>query len=149
MIRKLMSLLLISGFLFSTYLAAEQSEDFGGYTVHYVAVNSNFLNPAIASQYDLVRGNRNAFLNISVLKNSEAKPLRSPAVSASISGFKKNLLGQSEIISFKEIREGDAIYYIGQFEFSNAERLSFELEIQPESTGPSYSLQWNAQLYIN
>ena len=70
-------------------------------------------------------------------------------VSAEITGEKANLLGQNSAINFIEINEGDAIYYIGQFEFSNAENVRFNLEVQPENSGPVYSLTWSTQLYIN
>ncbi|MAY02594.1 MAG: hypothetical protein CMQ38_06420 [Gammaproteobacteria bacterium] len=123
-----------------------QQEVFGDYTVHYIAVNSNFISPEIAEQYDIVRSPRNAFLNISVIKNTGGT---GTAVSATISGEKANFIGQREDITFIEVREGDAIYYLGQFEFSNAENLRFNIEIQPENSGPVYPLSWTTQLYIN
>lgn len=119
---------------------------FGDYTVNYVAVYSNFLRPEIAERYGIVRSARNAFVNISVLRNDSS--LGTP-VSARISGEKENFIGQSEAIEFIEIREGDAIYYIGQFEFSNAENLRFNLSVQPENQGLAYSLSWTTQMYIN
>ena len=36
---------------------------------------------------------------------------------ATLNGVKHNLLQQSEPIEFKLVREGEAIYYIGQFDF--------------------------------
>ena len=50
---------------------------------------------------------------------------------------------------FIEINEGSAIYYIGQFDFSNAENLRFNFEIQPEQSGTVYPISWTSQLYIN
>jgi len=138
--------LCFSFFISSTLVQAEQSQDFGDYTVHYIAVNSNFINPEIAERYGIVRSARNAFLNISVIKNTSTN---ATPVSAEITGEKANLLAQNSAISFIEINEGDAIYYIGQFEFSNAENVRFNLEVQPENSGPVYSLTWSTQLYIN
>lgn len=131
--------------LLTTHSLAEEQR-FGEYTVNYVAVYSNFLSPEIAAQYGIVRSARNAFINISVLKDDAS--IGTPVV-ASISGEKANFIGQSETLEFIEVREGNAIYYIGQFEFSNAENLRFTLSIQPENTGPAYTLSWTAQLYIN
>lgn len=147
MIKNLLTLLVLTGSFFCCIAVAEQSQSFGNYTVHYIAVNSTFLNPEIARQYGIVRANRRAFLNISILKNEADGG--TTAVSANLSGQKKNLLQQSEDINFKEIREGDAIYYIGEFVFSNAEQLRFELEIQPEAQDSTYSLNWDIRLYIN
>jgi hypothetical protein len=135
--------LIVSFCLLSTLVKAEQSQVFGDYTVHYIAVNSTFISPEIAERYGIVRSSRNAFLNISVIKNNGA------AVPALISGIKANFLSQNSTINFIEVNEGEAIYYIGQFEFSNAENLRFNLEIQPENNGPVYPLSWTAKLYIN
>jgi hypothetical protein len=118
---------------------------FGDYTIHYQAVNSTFLTPDIAEQYDIVRSERRAFLNIAVLRN-ETDGSTTP-VSATINGIKHNLLQQSQAIEFAQIREGEAIYYIGQFDFSNAEILRFTVEVQPEGREPGHTLEWNTQLY--
>lgn len=127
--------------------AQAESQDFGDYTVHYIAVNSTFISPDIAAQYGIERNRRGAFLNISVLKN-EADGSTTP-VAATISGGKQNLMQQTGDISFKEVREGEAIYYIGQFEFSNAELLRFKVQVQPEHSGPTYNIEWTTTLYAS
>ena len=133
-------------YIFPMAAQAEQSQDFGEYTVHYITVNSSFISAEIAETYGIVRSPRNAFLNISVIKNNSVS---GTPVTANISGVKANFLGQNSTINFVEIREGDAIYYIGQFEFSNAENLRFNLDVQPEKNGQVYPLTWTTQLYIN
>lgn len=132
----------------SKMATAEQSVVFGDYTIHYIAVNSTFIDPDIAEEYNILRSDRRAFLNISVLKNSTTNNYGSP-VSALISGTKKNLLGQNQNIDFVMVTEGDAIYYIGQFEFSNAEKARFEIEVQPEGIGRSRTIKWSSTLYNN
>lgn len=122
-----------------------ESQDFGDYTVHYIAVNSTFIQPDVAAQYGIERNRRGAFLNISVLKNN-ADGSTTP-VQARISGGKQNLMQQVGDIAFREVREGAAIYYIGQFEFSNAELLRFRVQVQPEQAGPTYNLEWTTTLY--
>lgn len=126
--------------------AVAEEQDFGDYTVNYVTVYSNFLNPEIADRYGIVRSARNAFVNITVLK--EDGSIGTP-VNARITGVKANFIGQSETLDFIEIQEGESFYYIGQFEFSNAENLRFTLSIQPENNGPTFELSWTAQMYIN
>lgn len=137
-------------FLFCNAVSAlaqtDTSQVFGDYTVHYIAVNSSFINPEIAERYDIVRAPRNAFLNISVIKNTGGT---GTPVTALLSGEKANFIGQNTSLDFIEIKEGNAIYYIGQFEFSNAENLRFNLQVQPENMGPTYSLTWTSKLYIN
>ena len=47
------------------------------------------------------------------------------------------------------MREGEAIYYIGQFDFTNAEIVRFTLEVGPEGQEPSHTIEWSTQLYVN
>jgi hypothetical protein len=143
--------LLVSTLLVSTPSVAE-SQTFGEYTVHYIAVNSTFLTPEIAAQYKIVRSKRRAFLNIAVLHNNPDGSTTNAAttpVKAVLSGGKRNLMQQSTDIPFEEIREGAAIYYIGQFDFSNAETLRFSVAVQPEGKGDKHLIEWTTQLYAD
>ena len=69
------------------------------------------------------------------------------AVTAAVSGGKRNLLGQVGDIDFREIREENAIYYIGEFEYSNAEIVRFTIDVQPEMTGQSHEIRWETRMY--
>lgn len=138
-------LLLCCTWLSSSATAAE--ETFGEYTVHYIAVNSTFITPEIARQYGIVRGSRNAFVNLAVLRN-EVDGSTTP-VTATITGSHRNLMQQSVDIGFREIREGSAIYYIGEFSFSNAEILRFNVTVQPESERRPHTFEWRTQLYTD
>jgi hypothetical protein len=128
-------------------VASAEEQSFGDYTVYYQAVNSTFLTPEIAEQYAIVRSERRAFLNVAVVRNEEGG--KTTPVTATINGIKHNLLQQSEPIEFKLVREGEAIYYIGQFDFSNAEILRFTLEVAPEGNEPAHAIEWSTQLYSN
>ncbi len=138
-------LLLLPLFFLAAASANADSQTFGDYTVHYIAVNSTFINADIAAQYDIVRSKRSAFLNVSVLRNN-ADGSTTP-VTATLAGGKTNLMQQTGTIDFKEVREGAAIYYIGQFDFSNAELLRFAIEVQPGQQGPTYDIEWTTTLY--
>lgn len=122
------------------------SEAFGDYTVYYQAVNSTFINADIAEQYGIVRSDRRAFLNISVMRQDNGSM---SAVTAQVSGGKRNLLGQFGDIEFREIREGAAIYYIGEFEYSNAETVRFAVEVEPEGSGQVQEIRWETRMYNN
>jgi hypothetical protein len=142
-----MTRLLLSLVLLLPGLALAESATFGDYTVYYQAVNSTFVNADIAEQYGIVRSDRRAFLNVNVSKTETNGRLN--AVTASIIGGKRNLLGQVDDIAFREIREGEAIYYIGEFEFSNAEMVRFTLTVKPENQGPEYEIRWETRMYNN
>lgn len=146
MTRLLTSLLLAGAAMIPCFVLAD-SETFGDYTVYYQAVNSTFLNEEIAEQYGIVRSARRAFLNISIMKQEEGG--FSTAVPAQVSGGRINLLQQTRNINFREIREENAIYYIGEFDFSNAEIVRFSVTVLPESENEAHEVNWETRLYAD
>jgi hypothetical protein len=143
--RKLLRLCSCLLLAITSQAAPAEEISFGNYTIHYIAVNSSFLQPDIAAQYNIVRGQRSAFLNIAVIR-ADGTGIGTP-VTAVVSGDKRNMLQQQEAIKFSEVREGAAVYYIGQFDFSDGEILRFQIDVQPEGQGPAHTLDWRAQLY--
>lgn len=116
-------------FSFTQPGVAAQFQDFDNLEVHYIALPSTFLQPDIAKQYNIKRSKYNGLINISVLdKKSNAK-----AVSAGLSGTGQNLLGQSHTLSFTEIKEGDSIYYIADYPFTNEEIVNFNIMIKTQN----------------
>ncbi|MFT6926620.1 MAG: hypothetical protein ACJAZP_002239 [Psychromonas sp.] len=113
-------------FCFTQPSVAAQFQDFDNLEVHYIALSSTFLQPDIAKKYNIKRSRYNGLINISVLdKNNQNK-----AVSAKLSGAGRNLLGQSSSLSFTEIKEGDSIYYIANYPFTNEEIVNFNIMIK-------------------
>lgn len=103
---------------------AEQKQDLGNWEVHYIALNSTFLTPQIAKNYGIVRSRYNALINISVLdKQSKV------AQSVVLRGQAKNLLGVVKTLAFKQVEEGEAIYYLAVLPFSDLEQYRFTVEI--------------------
>lgn len=143
----LKKLLLITTLTLLSTLSVAEEQTFGDYTVYYQAVNSTFLRAEIADKYGIVRSDRRAFLNVAVLRSEEDG--KTTPVTATINGAKHNLLQQSEAIEFDLVREGTAIYYIGQFDFSDREVLRFTLEVSPEGREPAHTIEWSTQLFRN
>jgi hypothetical protein len=128
--KKLMTLLVSLFLLLPLAAMAENSTKIPGHTVHHNVITTDFLSPSIASAYRIIRSKNRGMINISVIRDEEGttgKP-----VSASITARAINLLGQERLIRLKEIREGEAIYYIGDFIIPNNERLVFMLDVRPE-----------------
>ncbi|MCG9583993.1 DUF4426 domain-containing protein [Vibrio tubiashii] len=100
--------------------------------VHYSAFNSTFLTPQVARSYKLKRNGYSAILNISVLDNSQ---VGKPAITAELSGSAKNLIGQTRELSFREVKEGSAIYYLAEFPISDEERLTFNIDVSAGNKG--------------
>ena len=129
--KKLMTLLVTFLALLPFYAQAENSTKIPGHTVHHNVITTDFLTPNIASAYRIMRSKNRGMINISVIKD-EAGTTGKP-VSASINARVINLLGQERLVRLKEIREGDAIYYIGDFIIPSNERLVFMLDVRPEA----------------
>ena len=102
---------------------AERKHSVGEYDIHYVAVNSGFLQPDIAAAAGLVRSKTQGVINVAALKAGKAS-------TAQVSGQVKNLLGQSSALTFRQVTESGAIYYLAQFPFSSREILSFTLDVR-------------------
>ncbi len=110
---------------------AEQSRTFGAYEVHYIVVPTTFLKADIAARYDITRSRNRALVNVSVLDANDAP------ITAGLSGRSENLLGQSQVLEFKEIREGPAIYYLALLRHGDEEfhRVAIDVTLPDGSSG--------------
>ncbi|KXI27527.1 DUF4426 domain-containing protein [Paraglaciecola hydrolytica] len=111
-------------FAFASKANAEQKVALGTWDVHYIAFNTTFLTPEIAKNNGIVRSKYNALINISVLdKKSQA------AQNVILSGEARNLLGVTKKLSFKQVKEGEAIYYLAVLPFSDQEHYRINVDI--------------------
>lgn len=121
----LLYLVMLSSLLFVSSLHAEQKKQLGDWDIHYIAFNSTFLTPEVARAANLSRNKNNAIINISVLDTASQQ-----AQEVIISGIARNLLGQQRNLTFREIKDGAAIYYIAVMPFRNEEQFRFSLDIR-------------------
>ncbi|MDZ7903808.1 MAG: DUF4426 domain-containing protein [Rheinheimera sp.] len=119
---------------------AEQKKQLGVWDVHYIALPTTLLDPTIASQYRIERSKYNGLVNISVLNSKDQV-----AQQVQISGEAKNLLGQIKQLSFVEVKEGAAVYYIAQYGYQTEQMVSFTIQISQGSQ--SQELKFNHTFY--
>ncbi|MCG6899013.1 MAG: DUF4426 domain-containing protein [Gammaproteobacteria bacterium] len=124
---------------------AENSKDFGEYVIHYNAMATDMVPPEVARKYRITRSQNRGMINITVLK----KVLSSPGqpVHAHIEVNALNLAGQGRAISMREIREGNAIYYIGEFGVANEETLNFNIQARPEGSQETVEVRFSQDFY--
>lgn len=138
-----LALFLLTACLSVTAMAADaiksdRQEQFGDVTVHYNTFNSTYLTPDIAKSAELIRSKNQGVINVSVLK--DGKPLM-----ANVTGTVKDLTSQSVTLSFKQITEQGAIYYIAQYPVPQQETRTFEIKVQ---TGDKINtLNFNQELF--
>lgn len=145
-IYKLFMVMLLSTIaLVSTNSYAESSKQFGDYVVHYNAFRSDTISPEVAKQHGLARASNRVLINITVLKkvmNTTGKPTASK-----VTGHASNLTGQLKQLEFKEITEGNAIYYIAETKISDGEFLKFDLQITPEGETRAARLRFDKRFF--
>lgn len=121
---KFRSVLLVVLICLSALSHAEQKRTLGQWDVHYMAVNTTFLTPQIARSYDIVRSENNMLINISVLDRTSNK-----AQQVSLTGTARNLLGNTKTLEFKQVIDGQAIYYLAVMPFDDEEHYRFSITI--------------------
>ena len=126
--------------------SGQQSERFGPFELHYSVVNTTFLEPKVAATYGITRGKKRAILNLAVREHLDDGSTE--ARSMLIKGRTWDLI-QNQFLEFQEVREGPAIYYIGEFKFINEEWRFFEVDFRPEGADQTYTFKFKHQLYIN
>jgi hypothetical protein len=139
---RLLSFLLVAC-LSSTALAAdaikgERKEVFGDTTVHYSTFISTFLQPDIAKAAQLVRSKNQGVINVSVIKAGK------PQVTQ-VSGSVKDLSSRTVPLSFKQITEQGAIYYIAQFPVEQQETRTFTINVA--IGGKTETISFNQELF--
>ncbi|SCY87464.1 DUF4426 domain-containing protein [Pseudomonas sp. NFACC37-1] len=126
------------GAMAADVIKGERKEVFGDITAHYNTFNSTFLTPDIAKAAELIRSKNQGVINVSVIKSG--KPLI-----ADVSGTVKDLTSKTVPLSFRQITEQGAIYYIAQYPVDQQETRTFEIKVQ---TGDKINtLNFNQELF--
>lgn len=120
-------------------------KDFGKYVVHYNAISTDQIAPAIAKTYGITRSPNRAMINISVLRKNEGAT--GTAVNATVTTKVVNLTGQLKSVEIRQITEGEAIYYIGEINVANAETLIFDISALPEGETAPLAIRYQKQFY--
>ncbi|MCK9489704.1 MAG: DUF4426 domain-containing protein [Xanthomonadales bacterium] len=136
-------LLAMPALLIAAGADGERAHRQGNYTIHYNAIPSTALSADVARQYDIVRSAGRGLLNIAVLRDDgDGDDGTATAVTAAIQAWSHSLVGQRNAITLREIREQDAIYYIGQFRIRGEEHLRFELQVRPDGARQSIPVRF-------
>ena len=127
--------------------STETSKDFGDYVVHFNALSTSRLSPEVARQYDIARSDNRAILNVSIIQKNEGKLGTSVSGAVSVSAI--NLTGQLKNITVREIRENEAIYYIGEALVSDKETMIFTIDVTPLNEASRFSIRYMKQFFVD
>lgn len=126
----------------SSSVMAEQKKQLGDWDVHYMVVSTTFLTPEIAKENDIIRSRFSSLVNISVLNSDDKK-----AQSVAMTGHATNLLGTKKELAFKEVKQGDAIYYLAVLSYRNRETFRFNINIQQGNK--TQTLKFQQELFVD
>ncbi|MBB1318771.1 DUF4426 domain-containing protein [Shewanella sp. SR43-4] len=143
--RSLLPILLLSLMAMTSTAQAEQKQQVGNFDIHYMALNSTFITPEIAKTYGIERSSYNGLVNITVLNTSQDGH---PAVPVEISGIANNLLDARITLDFKEIREGNSIYYIAEVPYRDDQEVNFTIAIK-YGKQLNTSLKFKQKFYVD
>ncbi|RDV29037.1 DUF4426 domain-containing protein [Alteromonas aestuariivivens] len=121
---------------------AEQKIQLGNWDVHYMVVNTAFLNPDVAKNYGIVRSKYSALINVSVLDHTSQQ-----AQNVAVMGTATNLLGNAKELAFQKVEEGPAIYYLAEVTFTDRETLRFAIDIQQGNE--IRTLKFQQQMFVD
>ena len=139
---KLFSLLLfVLFFLASAFnVQADNTREYANHIVYINAFPTDSLPPQMTKQYGLKRSKNYAMINVSIMEKGAGVPTGVPS---RVKGTMKNLMGQSQELEFREIKEGKAVYYIAQVGVQTREVLNFFLDIRPHGADESYEIKFH------
>ncbi|KZY41282.1 hypothetical protein A3732_18435, partial [Oleiphilus sp. HI0050] len=115
------------------------------YEVHYIAFASTFLDEEVARQYQLVRSRSLGLVNISIIKVD--KEGKRKAVGGSVQAEMINEIRQSQFLSFQQVIEGDAIYYLAQLQYREGDLLTFDVTVYPQGGTQPLKLRFTQNFY--
>lgn len=121
---------------------AEQFKEVGAYKIHYNAVNTSMLQPKIAKSYQIIRSRTRGLLTVAVHKEGKA-------VAAEIKATVKNLNQQLQTLKMRPDNKDEekVIYYIGDFSFSDKDKLIFDLKVTPKGREEPIEVNFTQQFF--
>jgi len=124
---------------------AEQAKKFGDVEIHYNAMPTDELLPDVAKNYKIERSRNRGMLTISVLKRTGLGVTQASKAEVKVSI--PTLTGQSVDVPMREIVEGTAIYYIGEFRVVAPQTLKFAVTAKPEGGAKPLSFDFSREFY--
>lgn len=140
--------LALAALLVAPAAMAESARDTGKYVIHYSALPTDVLDATVARSYQIKRSKARGLLNIAI-REKEAGSASGKAVPGMVSAQWSNLTGQMGNIPIREVREQNAIYYLGEFAIRNEEMLTFTVQVSPNSKAPPQTISFRKQFIVD
>ena len=123
---------------------AEISQKFGSLEIHYNALTTDELLPEVARAYKIERSKTRGLVTMSILKPNKVGALT--PVPAKLTVYVTNLNQQLANVEMREIKEGTAIYYLGDFRVAPPDTLKFTATVEVAGE-PKREMSFNQKFY--
>jgi hypothetical protein len=127
--------------------AEDTAKNFGDFEVHYNAIRTDQLTPDVARAYGIERSANRVLLNVTMLAKAPDGTTR--PVDGMVAASAHNLNGQLKSLSMRRIQEGPAVYFIGEVGISGEEILVFNIDVEPQSGGGRYAVQFKREFFAD
>ena len=138
--------LALLGALLSTQAQAEQWVDQGPWRVHYAAMASRDLAPAVARQFGVTRSAKRGLL---VLNAQRVSGQETTPVPATGNGAVRSLIGHQQALTLRPAQEGPVHYLLAEFDYVDQEHLNFDLRVQPDGAPAPLTIRFKQQFYAD
>lgn len=128
----------------ATVSHAEISQKLGSLEVHYNALTTDELLPDVARTYKIERSKTRGLVTMSVLQRNKVGV--AVPVPARLTLYVTNLSQQLATIEMRAIKEGTAIYYLGDFRVVAPDTLKFTATIEVEGE-PRHEMAFTQKFY--
>lgn len=121
--------------------------DSGEYRVHFSTFTSDFLQPKLAQALGFSRANDHLIVNIALTKKM-AGDQYSLGLPATVEGSATNLMQQQRQLTFTEVSETGATYYLADLRFTDNEVMHFAITLHTP-TGEAIAFKFTRTLYVS
>ena len=122
--------------------AGQGEQDFERHTVRYSTFNSTFVLPEIARAYNIKRSKYESLLNVSVSELGQYG-----SMPARVEGTVTNLIQQQKMLTFQEIIEQNATYYLAPLRIAGEETVHIELFVTPKGEDQPLRVKFTTKVY--
>ena len=120
---------------------SQYEQDFGAVVVHYSALPTERLLPAMAKSYGIERARNRALVNIAIeRKGSENATI---PVHATLEGRAVSIGGDTSVLKFRELAEDGTVSYIAELPISAPDTYRFTIVITPGGATSPYTLKFS------
>jgi hypothetical protein len=134
-------------FLFGGLAQAQEniSYETKDHIIYYNVFNSSLIPPKVARSYNLIRAKDRVYINVAVVKKSGGYGF----APTSLKGIYRNLMQQRFPLTFTEIKEATATYYLAPIRFNNEDILHLDITVTPEAGYAEETFTITKKLYLD